>query len=553
MNRHLLFILFALISLHSFAQDITDEDFLPLRPEHIYEYSESGVRRLPSKIGSRSTAALACMGSPKVPVILVQFADRPFYAAGKTKTDIVNTYNLFFNGDSNDEVYKAIGSKGSVKTYFKDQSLDQFSPDFQIIGPVTLNKSYKYYGKNKDKTKDTGIREFYAEALTQSIDEFDIDWSVFDNNKDGRVDMVFFIHSGWGENTVIELDPDAIWAKESTTSLSVPKNDSTSVVFACYAVCAEARLKSSTQFEIDKMSGIYGPTCYNPDNLKVDGIGVCVHELSHALGLPDFYDTNNEAFGMDIWSIMDYGEYANNGYTPGNYDAYERDFMGWQSLVELTDTCILVLPCFEDGGVGYKIVNEANEDEYYIIENRQPKGWDEKLCKKGRGLQVTHVDYNAASWNNNSVNTRKEHQRMTIIAANNNYTGTNVSPDNDTYYKCLEGNLFPYILPSQSLTSATIPAQYVYAGTYMNKPIYDITQNEDGTITLYYLKAKEEYDKEFETSIREADEYTKIDVYSLNGMHICTCLPNEVKNLTYLRGLYIFKFDNGKVHKVLFK
>ncbi len=545
----------ALLPLTVFAQVHEDDDWmLNGRPEHVYEYAEGGVRRLPFRIGNRKGAPLPCVGSPKVPVVLVQFSDRPFQASGKTKDDILHSYNLFFNGTDNQEVFQATNSRGSVRSYFKAQSLGAFEPDFVVIGPVTLDKGYAEYGKNNGYSKDVNIMNFYRESLTKTLTECKVDWKQFDNDGNGTVDMVFFIHAGWGENTVSEYDPDAIWAKESTTSMTVTDNNNeNSTVFGCYGVCAEARVRKKAQLAEDAASGKFGKTGYNPENLCMDGIGVCIHELSHALGLPDFYDTRNVAFGMDIWSVMDYGEYGNNGFNPGNYTAYERDFMGWQMLEELTDTCVLDIKCFAEGGKGYKIVNEANEDEYYIIENRQPMGWDDKVCTKGRGLMVTHVDYNASRWNANNVNTDVNHQRMTIIAANNNYQGTNAAETSEEWSTCLAGNLYPYVSPSQSLTNTSSPASTVYAGDFMNKPLYDITQNEDGSVTVYYLKSREEFEKDLNVAIQEMDGDGQIDVYDMRGIHVCRCIPRDLSRISFNRGIYVVKSDNGSVRKVLLK
>lgn len=52
----------------------------------------------------------------------------------------------------------------------------------------------------------------------------------------------------------------------------------------------------------------------------ISGIGVTVHELSHAMGLPDFYPLNASSYlddqEMEFWDLMDGGEYAGNGYCP---------------------------------------------------------------------------------------------------------------------------------------------------------------------------------------------------------------------------------------------
>lgn len=550
--KHILFTLLLLSSLTIYAQDEVDSWYLNERPEHVYQYAEGGIRRLPFKVGTRESAALTCSGSPRVPVVLVQFADRPFHAAGNTDEEIIHSFDLFFNSKDTAEVQSRTGSKGSVSQYFSDQSLGVFTPQFDIIGPITLDNNYSYYGRGK--RTDSNISAFYRESMTKCVKDFQVDWSHFDNDNNGKVDMVFFIHAGWGENTVSEFDPDAIWAKESTSAFSVTDNYGTTVTFSCYGVCSEARYKNKGQLMEDVKEGSpFYPTGYNPQNLKMDGIGVCIHELSHALGLPDFYDTRNVAFGMDVWSVMDYGEYGANGYNPGNYTAYERDFMNWQPLVELNDTCVLRIAPFADGGCGYKITNPANPDEYYIIENRQPKGWDDKICTKGRGLQVTHVDYSISRWNSNTVNTDPNHQRMTIIAANDKYAGTNSAKDSDEWNETLRGNLFPYILPSQSLTDKTTPASIVYAGQFMGQPLYDITQNEDGTVTVYFLQSKEEYDKATNLALHRLNGDESIEVYAMNGMHVCSCLPHELYRIRFHHGVYIVRTPDGSVRKVLLK
>lgn len=549
-----LFIFLICFSFELSAQTDDFDDWSQISvPEHVYQYSDNGVRRMPSKMGSKQNAALTCIGSPKVPVILVQFADRRFYASGKTEDEIVHSYNLFFNGKDNEEVYNVTHSRGSIQTYFKDQSLGAFTPEFEIIGPLTLDKSYTAYGYNSSYTKDSEIFAFYREALDKAVKEKNVDWSKFDNDSNGIVDMVFFIHAGWGENVVHSYDPDAIWAKESTTSLTVNVDESHSITFGCYGVCAEARPIKSSQINDDKLSGNYGTTGYNEANLRMDGIGVCIHELSHALGLPDFYDTNNVAFGMDFWSVMDYGEYGNSGFNPVGYTAYERDFMGWQELEVLTDTTILTIECFAKGGHGYKIINENNEDEYYVIENRQPYGWDDYFCRPCHGLMITHVDYDRSRWNGNYVNTDSKHQRMTIIAANDSYLGTNTYATAAQMKESLSGNLFPYTKPSQSLTNTTQPAAKVYAGEFMNKPIYDITENEDSTITVYYLKSKADFEKDFTDEISSMSDSDYLNIYDMRGIHICKCMRDELYKYAFNRGIYLVKFSNGKVRKILLK
>ena len=442
------------------AQVAEEEDWLHnQRPEHIVETDNSALLapRVIRRIGSQATAPLKSHGVQRVPVVLVAFKDKVFSVA---ETDeAVNTfYHKFCNGTMDGQPYTGHGSYGSVRDYFIAQSDSAFLPEFTIVGPVVLDSCYAYYGANSGGQKDVRYATFRNEAIRKAVDRHP-SWSDFDNDGNGSVDMVFFVYAGLGESN--GGDADCIWPKEHTGSTTI----------------ADIRFATSgATCELRPLKG----------EMKADGIGVFVHELSHALGLPDFYDTTYVAFGMDLWSVMDYGEYGNNGYTPGNYTAYERDFMGWRPMLELTEPQVVTIPCFADGGTGYKIHNDASPNEYYIIENRQPKGWDSSVGKMGHGLQVTHVDYLASRWNGNTVNTDPDHQRMTIIAANNNYTGTNATDDMTVWRETMRGNLFPGENYNYNLTDETDPAATVYTGGLLHKPLRNITENEDGTVSVCY-------------------------------------------------------------------
>ena len=490
MKKTLLSIGVLLGALHASAQADSMEDWLQNgRPEHVETFvtDGTGTHRMPARIGA-ANAGILTAPTPRIPVVLVEFQDRKFHASGKTHEEVRQNYDLFFNGYDDEAVRQATGSRGSVFSYFNDMSQGKFLPDFDIIGPVTLSEGYAAYGANSGSNKDVSIERFYKEAVTKAVREGGVDWTVYDNDGDGKVDMVFFIYAGWGEHAA-KSDPDAIWAKESTSSTTVTDEDGGKVTFALYGMTSEARYASYDQLEKD-LQGEF-PNGYNPDNMQMDGIGVCLHEMSHALGLPDFYDTGYKAFGMDLWSLMDYGEYCVSGYQPVGYTAYERSYMGWESLETLTEPQVLTLRCFADGGVGYKIVNPANENEYYVIENRQGKGWDEYLgTKVCSGLQVSHVDYDKACWTQNRVNTDAAHQRMTLIAANDSYLGINAAASAAEWCECLAGQLYPGTSFNYNLTDESTPAAAVYTahdGVYfMSQPIRNITENEDGTVTICF-------------------------------------------------------------------
>lgn len=460
---------------------------------------------MPRRVGLHSNAPLTSMGSPKVPVILVQFPDLKFTAglpAGQQceteeDCDLVGDYfDLFCNGLRDDAGYWTEGgSMGAIREYFRDQSDGLFTPDFTIIGPVTLDNSYAFYGKNSGTRKDININTFYTEAITKAQQIYS-NWNIFDNNNDGTVDMAFFVFAGPGENAFnLKKNPEAvnyIWPKEQASGGTLG-----SVKYGCYACCNE--------------------TYKN----KPDGIGVFVHELSHAMGLPDLYDYNYLAYGMDYWDIMDSGCYCNDGYTPCNYSAYEKDFMGWLPLNTLNfdEPQHLLLNPMHAGGVAYKIVNPDNANEYYVLENRQTGGWDTYIGKgtdktKIHGMLITHINYSQSSWTSNRLNSSLSSQRCTIIPADgvlDSYMNVTSSADLNIFYPSVLGDPFPgnnnvtewegtdsIDMPYWTTAKIKVEDRDTIVDTLMvqqlpaicqgkyNQPLRNIVENADGTIELDY-------------------------------------------------------------------
>lgn len=489
-------------------------------------------------VGKRSTAPLSCFGSPKIPVVLVQFPDLQFSVA-EGNTAVKEFYDKYLNGLRDGGHYTGAGSVGAVSEYFRDQSYGLFTPEFVPIGPVTLDSSYVYYGKNSGSAKDVNISKFYKESIEKAQAAIGgLSWDTFDNNSDGVIDMAYFIFAGNGENDSKNRDPNTIWPKESGNGDKIG-----GIRYGAYACCNEL------------YKGV------------ADGIGVMCHELSHAIGLPDLYDVNYEEFGMDYWDLMDAGNYCANGYCPCGYSAYEKDFMGWRELITLeagVGTDITLYPMSNSKGYAYKIVNQENPDEYYIIENRQNKGWDRYIAYSNdtygyaHGMLVTHIDYLESKWTSNTVNTDSYHQRCTIIPADGQLLSSMFAGNQQavasgskeyltkTYCNSMAGDPFPGTAYTRDDTgfsfepidSLTGKKAMVFTKTgstpgMMNQPITDIVEHEDGTITLRFCGGNPDY---IET-ISYTRDSNDGSVYDLSGRKIAT------DKLPVAKGIYII---NGR-------
>ena len=448
----------------SLAQDFSEDWMGYGRPECLLDSARFVPNRGAHRIGSRQTAPLACMGSPRVPLVLVQFADKKFRTPSTDEAEIRAYYDTFCNGEG----VAAGKNQYSIRDYFKQQSGGLFSPDFSVLGPVTLPKEAAYYGQNSGNSRDIRFTEFCNEAV-KLVQEQDVDWMTFDNDGNQTVDMVFFIFAGTGENS--SHLPDDIWAKEAVRNTTI-----NGITYACYGCTSE--LRPSQTDEDGNILATEG-----------DGIGVACHELSHALGLPDFYKTSGSGTvqGMDLFWLMDYGAYCQNGFYPVGYTAYERDFMGWQPLVELSTPQQVTLHPIAGGGKGYKVTNPANPNEYYILENRQSVGADRRLGTITHGMLVTHVDYSSGPWSSNTLNNTADHQRMTFISAANDTTTVGNTKDFNVWLKALAGHLWPGTSANTALTDNTTPAATVFTGGFMGQPIRNITEHADGTVSFDFI------------------------------------------------------------------
>ncbi|MBQ1816429.1 MAG: peptidase M6, partial [Bacteroidaceae bacterium] len=128
------------------------------------------------------------VGKPKALVIMVDFSDLKFRY---TKNDI----NKLLNGTEYD-ASNGYHGYGSAAQYFNDCSNGKFKPQFDIVGPYHLSKSYTVYGKDDDD-----ISSLLRDVCT--IANKDVDFTQYDSDNDGYVDLVYIIYAGysaqWGE------------------------------------------------------------------------------------------------------------------------------------------------------------------------------------------------------------------------------------------------------------------------------------------------------------------------------------------------------------------
>ena len=489
--------------------------------------------------GKGSTSFFPHTGSPRAIVLLVQFANRPF------KVQPRKAFNQYLNSmaDRHQDFGNAEDrNTGSVKKYFSDMSGGKFKPQFDLYGPITMPKNVAYYGEGSSSMER--YRELVSEACTMMDDS--LDFSKYDADKDGNVDLVYIIYAGYGES--VSSIESTLWPKAFVCGTEIKKDGK------------YVRLAGISNELNGRPDGNYN----SKSGLLINGVGLFCHEFSHCMGLPDFYPTVSpqwttandkqdfEAYdnqGMEDWDVMDNGIYLYNGYSPTAYTAWEREKMGWLTIETLTKEGKVELKSIDEGGKAYRIKNDKNTsgNEYYIVENIQAKGWNKKL--PASGMMVSHVEYEPRAFSvfhggDNSVNNIKKHPRMTIVPADgylpssyrkvpNSSTETWPHIKVDQYKEQLAGDLYPGKSNVNRLTDAQNMVNYApWTGGMLNKPIYNIAL-KNGIVTFDFLKDQTSTGIEQPESATENSNEEKI--YTIDGRYVGTNLKALPKGV-YIKG-----------------
>ena len=295
-------------------------------------------------------ASANAFGSRNILCLLVEFSDSVF---------VIDDPKASFDAMLNQTGYSSNGATGSVRDYYLENSHGKFDPHFDVYGPVRLEESAGYYGKT-----DNGARALRDAALL--LDD-QIDFSDYDSDGDGAVDMILFYFAG--HNQAEGAGEESIWPHQSYS----------------YGIFDGVRL--SKYFCTSELKGYRGA--------EMCGIGTTCHEFAHSLGLHDFYDTDYEKSGGEnkdtpgYYMLMDYGGYLNDGRTPPYLSAIERNILGWMGDIPPMEEPgqYTILPVQEDDGRQHSALVEG---ERFVYEYRNGEGWDSYL--PSTGMLVYHID-----------------------------------------------------------------------------------------------------------------------------------------------------------------
>ena len=468
-----------------FHYHITKHGELVVREKNVWrimtEKERQSMRREYEKMRVRRAESLPVVknpfphtGTPKALVIMVSYQNLDF-TYGKSDIDAWLNSTEYTPWEQ-----KQYSSYGSVAQFFSDNSNGKFRPVFDVVGPYKMSKTMEYYGANTGGNDTPSLYHELINEACAAADKDGVDFSQYDADNDGLVDLIYVYYAGYGEN-MGGVPSATIWPKSGYYT-----------GFNSFDGKKVYRYGMSNELlgypGLDTAQGWPKP--------KLNGIGVFVHEMCHTLGLPDVYPTvdwddvtmyDNQS--MEEWDIMDGGENIQNGFYPAPFTAWEREWMGWTDEIEtITAPGTYTLKPLKDGGKAYRIKNpnDATGKEFYILENvpSNVQGWYRGM--PGSGMLITHINYDESKFSNfGNPNNIAGSPRWTIVPANGVLYSAyrRGEPENSKYYltpaqinENRRGNTFPGL---QGVTTLTYWKEYTPAMEYT---LSNISQSADGTV-----------------------------------------------------------------------
>ncbi len=303
-------------------------------------------------------------------------------------------------------------SEYSVKNYFEVTSNQKLSLQTNILyngtegTPFTLSYDREYFLTGDGSKNPVLLTNSIWTTISTAFNSYAKNYNL-DANGDGYIDSITFLLCPDPENRDVEWS-SALWAHSSQF-----------IVSSTIVDASGKNLKLGKYNLADATLDVYsGDTLINRDPL-VDSNGIQIaesstfaHELSHVLGLPDYYiyDTlypdytlsDYDEVPVGLWDLMAYNYYQ----MPQHSLAYNKMLMGYieeSNVVEVTENNVYELyptsywedhQITENDVVAYYIRGQGDyTDQYFYIEYRKNYGLFDSMLPTS-GLVVYRVDTN---------------------------------------------------------------------------------------------------------------------------------------------------------------
>lgn len=260
-----------------------------------------------------------------------------------------------------EELLFSKGSNHSMRDYFLEASWNQLDITGKINGKwYAASNNIAEYIDEAVHIRYPLARKLVKETIMQAKNS-GIDFTPF--APDGKIEYLMIVYAGFGQDSIINVEK---YIRPHHGRLSEPVEVQKGIFADEYVLIPERPLN----------------------------LGCYCHEMGHLLGLHDLY---NERMGPIVgsWCLMAYGDHLNESKTPAHPSAWCKVHLGWREPIVIREIPreMEIPAVIDENGVIYKIeVPRTGGGEYFLLENRQQKGFDQNL--PGSGLLIWHIDEN---------------------------------------------------------------------------------------------------------------------------------------------------------------
>lgn len=278
--------------------------------------------------------------------------------------------------------YSGFGNRGSVYDYFFDNSGGKLRYT-SIVAPYYTAQHNRAYYADETQIYPRRSQELIREALTWlRTQQFDFGPITTDSQQYVYAINIFYaggIVNNWAQG---------LWPHSS-------------------------RLSGDFQLMPGKIAADYQLTNMGSELT----LGTFCHENGHMIcDFPDLYDYRRDgvySHGVGSFCLMCAGANINEK-NPTQVNAYLKYRAGWaNSVTEITDGVNGSVPA----GVNDFYILRRDQQEYFIIENRQKNGRDQAL--PGSGLAIWHID--ELGNNENQGMTANSHYECSLVQADGEF------------------------------------------------------------------------------------------------------------------------------------
>ncbi|MAB82638.1 MAG: hypothetical protein CMJ24_04280 [Phycisphaerae bacterium] len=287
------------------------------------------------------------------------------------------------------ELFDGPWPTGTLSDYWREVSYGVFTFGGTVYDVGNLAEDDTYYEGVDNGFTPANIAEYVGDAVTNG--DAAIDFGIYDNDgpdgipnsgdDDGVVDLLALVHPESGG----EIGNSNIWSHRWTYS-----GASGSMLTTNDDSANGGKIRINDYTIMPSLNG--GGTLIE--------MGVFCHEFGHALGFPDLYDTDNTSEGLGHHCLMAAGNWSKPS-SPAHPSAWCRIELGWVKPTILVGSHVqFELPAIETTPFVVKLVHDPLGSEYFLLENRQPIGFDQNL--EDCGIAIWHIDPGVGNtWNRN--------------------------------------------------------------------------------------------------------------------------------------------------------